>query len=146
MLWLPSPKSLFVFGGCALALGVAILLFAGESPLAWALLIVSFPPLFEATASANAARIGSMIYEKNSRDIELMGYNPTGALFRCCYLLCVSGTLFLLGKGGYNILPDSAVVVPIITVPIAIYVVWLGVAYWKSIAVIAKQQKWRRRR
>ena len=87
-----------------------------------------------------------MIYEKNSRDIELIGYNPMGALFRCCYLLCVSGALFLLGKGGYNILPDSAVVVPIITVPIAIYVVWLGVAYWKSIAVIAKQQNWRRRR
>lgn len=146
MLWLQSPKSLFVFGGCALVLGVAILLFAGESPLTWALLIVSFPPLFEATASANAARIGSMIYEKNSREIELLAFNPIGALFRCCYLLCVSGVLFLLGKGGYNILPDSAAVVPMIIVPIAIYLVWSCVAYWKSIAVIAKQQNWLRRR
>lgn len=106
---------------------------------------MALPLVFEWAASENSARVGALIYDQDSKEIELIAYRPAGAFLRCGYLLCFVTTIFLLGRGGYDLLPDNGWVVVAIIAPLIVYIVWAGAAYWRSIAKAAVQEGWLRR-
>jgi hypothetical protein len=137
-----SPTFLLILGGTALALSVAAFFIDGKSPALWAFLFVAVPPIIEGQASEQSARFGSMIYGKDADDIERLAYRPWGALLRCIYLFCYLSIVFLMGRGGFNLLPDNGLTVAIILGPFILYLIWAGVAYRKSIAAIANRERW----
>ncbi|MCP3734694.1 hypothetical protein M9979_07405 [Sphingomonas sp. RP10(2022)] len=137
-----SPTILLLIGGVALALGAAMWFLNGENILAWALLIIAVPPIFEGAASRQAAQIGGMVYGRYTDEVERLAYRPLGALLRCCYLLCFAAMAVILGRAGYNISPDNIWTVVIIIGPIVLYIAWAGTSYWKSINLVARQERW----
>lgn len=138
-----SPAFLLFFGGIALALSAAMWLLSGESTLTWALLVIALPPLVEGAMFRQSALIGAMIYAKYPDEVERKVYQPGQALFRCCYLLCFVATVVILGRGGYDLIPDNLWLVIIIIVPLMVYFAWAGTSYWKSVTLVARRERWR---
>jgi phosphatidylglycerophosphate synthase len=144
MLSYRSPNFLWPTGGIALALGIGTWLLHGETPVAWALLIVAFAIFVEASTLQTAAQIGGMIFHKDSGEVEQLAYRPRGALFRCCYLGCFGASAALLGRGGYDLLPDNFWVVAFILAPLLLYYLWAGASYFSSISQTARRESWQR--
>ncbi len=87
-----------------------------------------------------------MIYSRDDDEITDLTYDPAGAVLRCAFMAVVLSLAYLLGRGGYNIIPDNGWAVPLIVGPVIIYVVWGGWSYWRRIAWAAKSESWSRRR
>ncbi|WP_447765721.1 hypothetical protein [Sphingopyxis panaciterrae] len=141
-----SPKFLWTVGGSATAGSIGIFLLRGEIPVAWALLVVAFATLVEASTSQAAAQIGAMLLDKDSDEVERLSYRLSGAMLRCCYLGCFGASAVLFGRGGYNLLPDDGWVVAFIFVPILLYYLWAGASYFSSISQTARRENWQRQK
>lgn len=141
-----SPSFLFAVAGVFFAAGVAAWLLGGENIVTWVCLLLAFPPAFEHEVSRRAAWIAAMAYDRREKEVEQHAYEPIGSLLRCCYLFVFFSLAYGLGRGGLNLLPDNGWAVAFILVPIAIHLIWAGVACWRNVASVAKREGWQRRR
>ena len=139
-----SPNLLWLMAGIALTLSVGAWLLLGETPVAWSLIVIAFAVGVEASTSQAAAQIGAMYFDQDSDEVERRAYSPRGALFRCCYLGCFGAAAVLLGRGGYNLLPDNFWAVAFILGPILLYYLWAGASYVNSISHLARRESWQR--
>jgi len=136
-----SPTFLLILAVTAFALAAAVFLIGGKGP-AWAFLLIAASSIIERQMSEQSAQIGSMIYGEDADSLERLAYRPLGALLRFIFLLCYLATVVLLGRGGYNLLPDNGLTVAVILGPLILYLVWAGAAYWRSITIVARRKSW----
>lgn len=141
-----SPDFLLIVAGVLFALSLACRFVIGENPLSWALLSCAVPPAFEAEMVRRSAQIASMIYSREEDEITGLTYYPAGAALRCAFMAIVLSLAYLLGRDGYDIIPDNGWAVALIVGPVIIYLVWGGWIYWRRIAATAKNRSWSRRR
>ena len=141
-----SPNFLWLMAGVALTLSVGAWLLMGETPVAWALIVLTFAMGVEGSTSQAAAQIGAMYFDQDSDEVERRTYSPRGALFRCCYLGCFGAAALLLGRGGYNLLSDNFWVSAFILGPILLYYLWAGTSYIRSISHLARRESWQRQK
>ena len=141
-----SPNFLWLMAGMATTLSVGAWLLLGENPVTWALIVVAFSAGVEASTSQTAARIAAMYFNQDSDEVERRAYSPRGALFRCCYLGCFGAAAALLGRGGYNLLPDNFWVVAFILGPVLLYYLWAGASYFNSISHLVRRESWQRQK
>lgn len=141
-----STNFLWLTAGIALTLSVGAWLLLGETPVAWALIVIAFAVGVEASTSQAAAQIGALYFDQDSDEVERRAYSPRGAFFRCCYLGCFGAAAALLGRGGYNLLPDNFRAVAFILGPILLYYLWAGASYVNSISHLARRESWQRQK
>jgi len=141
-----SPDFLLVVAGAVFGLSLLCWFVIGEGPLTWALMICAVPPAFENEVVRRSAQIGAMVYSRDEDEITSLTYDFTGAVLRCVFMTVVLLLDYLLGRGGYNILPDNGWTILLIVGPVIAYVVWGGCSYWRRIASVARSRSWARRR
>lgn len=110
-------------------------------------MILAIGPIFEAGNWNSACRIASLYYDRDADRIGQEAYSPVGAWARSAFFCAWAAAALVLGRGGLDLVPDNvAAVLTVLLTPLAVYLVWAGLAYWRDIRAAAERAGWQRAR